>query len=463
MHLIVRGRRVVLPDGVRPAAIHVRDGVIARVADHSDVAPGTPVIDAGDLAVSPGIVDTHVHVNEPGRTAWEGFAHATRAAAAGGVTTIVDMPLNSVPATTSVAALETKRAAAEGQCWVDVGFWGGVVPGNLDDLPGLARAGVLGFKCFLVPSGVDEFVHVSESDLRAALALLADLNRLASGSSRVASRGAGEGWPLLVHAESPDALMPIDAAADRRRYATWMNSRPPASEELAIALLIDASRRSGARVHVVHLAAAGAIAALRQARREGVAITVETCPHYLCFAAHEIGDGATVFKCAPPIRDAANRNRLWQALFDGNVDLIATDHSPAPPALKQLDTGDFVQAWGGIASLQLGHAAVWTAASARGAGVDQLARWMSAAPAALAGLERAKGAIAPGLDADLVIWDPDAEWEVVASRLHHRHAATPYAERRLRGQVVRTLLRGREIFNGAVLDPPHGRLLVRPS
>jgi allantoinase len=446
MHLIVRGRRVVLPDGVHPAAIHVRDGVVAHVTDHSDVPSGAQVVDAGDLTVSPGIVDTHVHVNEPGRTDWEGFEHATRAAAAGGVTTIVDMPLNSIPATTSVAALETKRAAAKGQCWVDVGFWGGVVPGNLDDLPGLARAGVLGFKCFLVPSGVDEFQHVSEQDLRAAAAVLADL--------RV---------PLLVHAESPAALRPIDPRTDPRRYVTWLDSRPVECETTAIAMVIDVVRRSGARMHIVHLAAAPAIASLREARRERLSISVETCPHYLFFEAGEIGDGDTTLKCAPPIRDSSNRDRLWQALLDGDIDLIATDHSPAPPALKQLDTGDFVQAWGGIASLQLGLAAVWTTASARGAGVDRLARWMSAAPAKLAGLDRAKGAIAPGFDADLVIWNPEAEWEVVPSRLHHRHAATPYAGRRLRGQVVRTFLRGREIFNGAVLDPPHGRLLVRPS
>ena len=446
MHQTFRSRRCVLPNGVRPASIHVRDGVIADVTDYSDGSSGRPIVDAGDLVVSPGLVDTHVHVNEPGRTEWEGFEAATRAAAAGGVTTIVDMPLNSIPATTSVAALEAKRSAAAGQCWVDVGFWGGVVPGNLDDLAGLARAGVLGFKCFLVPSGVDEFEHVNPHEVHAALDVLADLDR-----------------PLLVHAELPDALLLIDRSADPRRYATWLNSRPPESEHAAIAMLIDAVRRTGGHVHIVHLAASGALGALQQARRDRLPVTVETCPHYLFFTAEEIRDGETSLKCAPPIRDRHNRDLLWRALLDGDIDLVATDHSPAPPALKAIEAGDFVRAWGGIASLQLGLAVVWTAASRHGVGVDRVSEWMSAAPARLAGLDRTKGRIAPGFDADLVVWDPDHEWVVDPSRLYHRHAVTPYAGSHLRGRVVRTFLRGQEIFDGTVLESARGRLLARTS
>lgn len=438
--------RVVLPAGVAPATIVVRDGTIAAIAAYGDRPAGLDVVDAGDLVISPGIVDTHVHVNEPGRTEWEGFEHATRAAAAGGVTTIVDMPLNSVPATTTVAALAAKRAAADGRCRVDVGFWGGVVPGNRADLTPLARAGVLGFKCFLVPSGVDEFEHVGEADLRAALEVL-----------------RGEGRPLLVHAESPEALEPIDAGSDPRRHATWLDSRPPECETAAIAMLIDAARRSRAHVHVVHLAATGAIAAIRRARREGVRVTVETCPHYLFFAAEEIADGDTTLKCAPPIRDRANRDGLWRGLLEGDIDLIATDHSPAPAALKQIESGDFVRAWGGIASLQLGLAAVWTAAGARGADLADLARWLSAAPARLAGLDNQKGTIAPGLDADLVIWDPEAEWVVEPARLNHRHPVTPYRDRRLRGRVVRTVLRGETVCDLGVIASPRGRLLSRTS
>ena len=412
------------------------------VTAYDAIEPGVEVIDAGHLTVSPGIVDTHVHVNEPGRTEWEGFAHATRAAAAGGVTTLVDMPLNSIPATTSVPALEAKRAAAKGQCSVDVGFWGGVVPGNTGDLAPLARAGVLGFKCFLAPSGVDEFEHVCERDVREALPVLAGMDQ-----------------PLLVHAELPQALVPIDQGSNPRAYSTWMNSRPPSSEIAAIELMIDASRQSGARVHIVHLAAAGALPVLRQARRDGVAITVETCPHYLVFADDEIADGDTRFKCAPPIRGRENRDALWRALGDGDIDLVATDHSPAPPSLKRMNEGDFVQAWGGIASLQLGLAAVWTAAAERGATIGDLARWMSSAPAALAGLQRRKGAIAEGLDADFVIWDPEAHWTVDAAALLHRHPVTPYAGRRMRGQVVRTFVRGQLVFDGGIVGPPRGELL----
>ena len=441
--LIVRGERVVLPDGVRAAAIHVDGGRIVEIAPYASRSAAAREIDAGARVVLPGLVDTHVHINEPGRTDWEGFEHATRAAAAGGVTTLVDMPLNSVPATTTVEALELKRRAAQGRCHVDVRFWGGVVPGNAESLEPLARAGVPGFKCFLSPSGVDEFEHVSEADLCEALPILAALR-----------------LPLLVHAELPARLHEPDARKDPRRHATWLDSRPADAEHAAIDLLIRLSREYGAPIHIVHLASAGALPALVAARAEGVAITVETCPHYLTFAAEEIDDGATALKCAPPIRERDHRERLWRALADGAIDLVASDHSPAPPALKHLDDGDFVRAWGGIASLQLGLSAVWTGAAARGIPLERVAHWMSAAPAALAGLGATKGSIAPGRDADLVIWDPDAEAEVSAESLYHRHPVTPYDGMRLRGRVHTTVLRGEVVYDaGRFADPPAGILV----
>jgi allantoinase len=441
--LVVRSERVVLPGGVRPAALHVRDGRIAAIVDHADAPTGVPLVDAGALVVSPGLVDTHVHINEPGRTDWEGFEHATRAAAAGGVTSLVDMPLNSIPSTTSAAALAAKHAAAADRCYVDVGFWGGIVPGNVADLAPLADAGALGFKCFLCPSGVDEFAHVTERDLRAALPV-----------------AAGLGLPVLAHAELPERLVDPLPGEDPRCYDTWLHTRPSSSEQGAIDWLVALSAELAARVHIVHLASAAALPALRAARSAGVRVTVETCPHYLTFAAGEIEEGATAFKCAPPIRDRENREGLWGGLVDGDIDIIATDHSPAPPALKRLEEGDFLRAWGGIASLQLGLAAVWTEARRRGLPLQLLARWLSGAPARLAGLAGVKGAIAPGADADLVVWDPDAEWTVDPLALHHRHPVTPYAGRRLHGRVVKTLLRGVTIYaDGRVADERRGKIL----
>jgi allantoinase len=431
--LVVRSERVVLPDGTRAATIHVTDGRISGVRPHDDRPDGVPLLDTGALIVMPGIVDSHVHVNEPGRTEWEGFEHATQAAAAGGVTTLVDMPLNSVPATTTVAGLEQKRRAASGRIHVDVGFWGGVVPFNDGDLEPLAAAGVLGFKCFLSPSGVEEFQHVTEADLRHACPVIARL-----------------GLPLLVHAELPALL--LEPEGDARVYDTWLASRPPAAERAAIELLGRLSHEYRTRLHIVHLATAEALPAIRQLRRDGVQLTVETCPHYLVFAAEEIADGATAWKCAPPIRHAATREALWQALRDGEIDLIATDHSPAPASLKSVDEGNFIKAWGGIASLQLGLSAVWTQAASRGFSIDDVVRWMSFAPAKLAGLS-AKGRIAAGADADLVVFDPDAEWTVDPAHLHHRHPLTPYAGMRLKGLVQRTVLRGETVFSGGQLAP----------
>jgi allantoinase len=431
---VFRSRRVVLPGGEQPAALHVVGGTIVAVAGWDDVPGGAALLDAGELAILPGVVDTHVHLNEPGRTEWEGFATATRAAAAAGTTTLVDMPLNSIPPTTTREALASKRAAARGQCAVDVGFWGGVVPGNLGELDGLVADGVRGFKCFLIDSGAPEFGWVGEADLGPAMGALA---RLAV--------------PLLVHAE---VAGPIDATtaalrgADPRAYATWLASRPPAAEEEAVALVARLCRDTRARTHIVHHSAASALPLIARARQDGAPLTAETCPHYLHFVSERIPDGATAFKCAPPIREAANRDALWQALADGTLDLVASDHSPCSPSLKALETGDFVAAWGGVAGLQLALPVTWSEARRRGHGLVDIARWMAAAPARLAGLSARKGELAVGRDADLVIFDPDARFEVTGERILHRHRTTPYLGEQLTGVVHTTYLRGEAIWSG---------------
>jgi allantoinase len=448
--LVVRGKRVVLPEGERAGAIQIRGGIVKAISAFDDVPAGSPLREAGESIVMPGLVDTHVHINEPGRAEWEGFSTATRAAAAGGVTTLIEMPLNSIPATTTAAAHREKLAAAVGKLWVDVGFWGGTVPGNMADLRPLWEAGVFGFKCFLVPSGVEEFAHVTEADLRAAAPELAAL-----------------GAPLLAHAEMPG---PIAAAVkdlaklDPKSYATWLASRPREAENEAITLLVRLCREYGIRAHIVHLSSSDAIQELRQAKSDGLAVSVETCPHYLTFAAEEIPEGATEFKCAPPIRERENLEKLWAALEDGTIDLIATDHSPCPPAMKLPGEGDFMRAWGGIASLELSLPALWTEAASRGYAVPHLAAWLCRGPARLAGLEKRKGTIAVGCDADLVIWDPNAKFVVEPSELHHRHKTTPYAGRALAGVVETTILRGRKIYDrGEFCPSPVGRVLVRGS
>jgi len=432
--LVVRARRVVLPDGERPAAVHTEDGRITAVTDFDD-APDRFVTLADDEVLLPGIVDSHVHVNDPGRTEWEGFPSATRAAAAGGVTTIVDMPLNSIPPTTTLDALHVKRQVAEGQVAVDVAFWGGAVPGNVDQFRPLHEAGVVGFKCFLLDSGVPEFPPLDDAGLRAALTEIARFDGL-----------------LIAHAEDPGV---IEAAPDPvgDSYAGFLASRPAAAETGAIDRLIAAARDTGARVHVVHLAAADALPALRKARADGVRITVETCPHYLTFAAEQVPDGATAFKCCPPIREQRHREALWEALRDGDVDLVVSDHSPCTPDLKRLDVGDFGLAWGGIAGLQVSLPVVWTGARERGCTLSDVARWMSEAPARLAGLGR-KGGIAVGKDADLVAFAPDETCTV--GRLQHRNPVTPYAGLELDGVVRRSWVRG-QAADGA----PIGSLLLR--
>lgn len=383
-------------------------------------------VDYGTLVIMPGVVDSHVHVNEPGRTEWEGFHTATRSAAAGGVTTILDMPLNSIPATTTASALDEKRRASAGQSIVGVEYIGGVVPGNSAELHGLADAGVLAFKCFLTPSGVPEFGHVTERDLRESLPVLAEI-----------------GLPLMVHAEDPSCLLEPDERS--AIYADYLATRPASAERSAIELMIRLIEWCPTPVHIVHLSSASSLALIRDAKARGLPITVETCPHYLTFAAEDIPDGGTEFKCAPPIRAASEREGLWNALIGGELDLVASDHSPSPPEMKNTN-GDFMFAWGGIASLQLSMPAVWTGARARGVDVERVAEWMCAGPSRLAGLDSRKGAIANGFDADIVVWNPEASFVVDPARLEHRHPQTPYAGLELFGKVEATYVAGRCVF-----------------
>ncbi|WP_435610613.1 allantoinase AllB [Streptomyces sp. C10-9-1] len=438
--LVLRSTRVVTPQGTRPAAVAVAGGTIVSVDPHDTAPPpGARVEDLGDDVLLPGLVDTHVHVNDPGRSAWEGFWTATRAAAAGGITTLLDMPLNSLPPTTTADHLRTKQAVARSKAHVDTGFWGGAIPGNLKDLRPLHDAGVFGFKCFLSPSGVEEFPALDQEHLARAMAEI-----------------AGFGGLLIVHAEDPHHL---DAAPRRPgpRYADFLASRPRDAENTAIESLIGHAERLGARVHILHLSSSDALPLIAGARRRGVAVTVESCPHFLTLTAEEIPDGATEFKCCPPIRESANQDLLWQGLADGTIDCIVSDHSPCTTDLK---TPDFASAWGGISSLQLGLPAVWTEARRRGHTLDDVARWMSAGPAALAGLDR-KGAVEAGRDADFAVLAPDETFTVDPARLHHRNQVTAYAGRTLHGVVRSTWLRGRRIATGGEVAGPAGRLLER--
>jgi allantoinase len=425
--LVLRSRRVLTADGERPAAVVVRDGRIAAIEDY-DAVDGT---DLGDWALLPGLVDTHVHVNEPGRTEWEGFATATRAAAAGGVTTLIDMPLNAIPPTVDLPSLRLKRAAAAGQCYVDVGFWGGAVPGNVGDLPGLHAAGVFGFKAFLIDSGVPEFPPLSTPELTEALAAVDAL--------------------FIVHAEDAALIAPIERAGS---FAEFAASRPAASEASAIATVIEAARRTGARVHILHLAAGDALPLIAAAQRDGVRITAETCPHYLTLDVTRIPDTATEYKCCPPIRDRSHQDALWQGLADGVISCVVSDHSPCTPALK---AGDFAAAWGGIASVQLALPVMWTAARARGFTLADLVRWQARNTAELAGLPT-KGRIEVGADADLVAFDAEASFTVDAAALAYRHAISPYHGQLLSGVVRHTWLRGALAGVAAI-----GALLARPG
>jgi allantoinase len=440
LDLVIRAERVVTAAGEVPRTIGVRDGSVVAVEPYDADLSGVTVLQlAADEVLLPGVVDSHVHVNDPGRTEWEGFASATRAAAAGGVTTIVDMPLNSIPPTCDVPALEVKRKTAESQAYVDVGFWGGAIPGNVPDLRALHDGGVFGFKCFLLHSGVDEFPPLAPEEVEAAMREIASFDGL-----------------LIVHAEDSNT---IDHAphAHGSHYDGFLASRPRDAENLAVARVVDLARRTGCRVHVLHVSSSDVLALLGAARSEGVRVTAETCPHYLTFAAEEIPDGATQYKCCPPIREAANRERLWEGLRDGVIDLVVTDHSPSTPDLKALDTGDFGVAWGGISSLQLGLSAVWTEARRRGFTLTDVSRWMSQAPAAQTGMRR-KGRIDVGADADFCVLAPDETYVVDVARLHHKNAVTPYDGRELAGVVRSTWLRGERIDIDA---EPRGRLLTR--
>lgn len=443
--VIIRAHNVVLPDVVAPASIHISDGRIIQIGPYDDLTGDIDVLDVPSPAVvMPGLVDTHVHVNEPGRTEWEGFSSATRAAAAGGTTTLIDMPLNSIPATTTVAAFRAKLKAAEQKCHIDVGFWGGVVPGNTNELEALFEAGVVGFKCFLVPSGVDEFPHVTEHDLRQAMPELTRLGAL-----------------LIVHAELPhDEAEPT--ATNPTEYNTFLSSRPCTDENKAIDLMIRLSREFGTRVHIVHLSSAEALPMLKEAQASGLKISAETCPHYLHFAAEEIEPGHTEFKCCPPIRARKNREHLWSGLVDGTIETIVSDHSPCPAEMKLRERGDFMRAWGGISSLQLRLPIVWTEAQHRGLSLLEITRWLCYEPARLVSLHHHKGSIAEGMDADLVIWDPEAEFTVTPAMLHHRNRLTPYEGQILSGVVRTTFLHGQKIYDGGQFFAENsGSLLLR--
>ena len=437
--LVIRAERVCTTAGFQPREVAITAGRIEAMEPLGNGLSGAQMIElAPEEVLLPGLVDTHVHVNEPGRTDWEGFDSATRAAARGGVTTIIDMPLNSIPPTVTVAALEEKVAATEGKRHVNVGFWGGAIPGNKADLRGLHDAGVFGFKCFLLHSGVDEFPPLDPDQLEE------DLAELATFDAR-----------MIVHAEDSRT---IDRATqpEGEEYEKFLASRPRSAENLAIAEVIARARWTGAKVHILHLSSSDALPMIASAKRDGVQITAETCPHYLTLSAEDIPAGNTAFKCCPPIREASNRDLLWQGLADGVIDCIVTDHSPSTLDLKHLDTGDFGTAWGGIASLQLSLPVVWSAARARGIALEQVVEWMASRPAALAGL-RSKGTIAVGYDADLSIFAPDDAFVVHADQLEHKNPITAYDQRTLSGVVRRTLLAGKDID----FDQPAGELIWR--
>ncbi|WP_201979437.1 allantoinase AllB [Hymenobacter rubidus] len=442
--LALRSQRVVTPEGERAATILIENGRISALLPHDADVAGAPLLDVGTHAVLPGVIDPHVHINEPGRTDWEGFDTATRAALAGGLTSLVDMPLNSAPVTTSVANLELKKAATKGQLHTNVGFWGGVVPGNAAEIEPLITAGVLGFKAFLTHSGIDDFPNATEDDLRRVMPIL-----------------ARHKLPLLVHCELSEDSDEWKKN-DHRSYPNYLASRPKKWEDDAIAMMIRLCEEFDCPVHIVHLSSADSIAPIAAAKAKGLPLTVETGQHYLYFNAEDIADGQTQFKCAPPIREEANNNQLWAALQSGVIDFVATDHSPAPPDLKQMDSGDFTTAWGGIASLQFALPVLWTAARRRGASLSDIVKWLSSNPAKLAGQSKKKGQIAPGFDADLIVFDPEKTFEVSEEMILHKHKVSPYICQELAGVIELTFLRGEQVFQRPnFLRLNHGEFLTR--
>ncbi|HEY9777540.1 MAG TPA: allantoinase AllB [Planktothrix sp.] len=444
--LAIKSKRLVTPEGIKEGCLLIKDGIVQEIA-RIDAAPGGwEVVDAGDSVVMPGLVDSHVHLNEPGRTEWEGFETGSRAAAAGGITTIADMPLNSNPVTTTLDALEQKLEAASKKLHVDCAFYGGVIPGNASSLEPLIQAGVRGFKCFLIHSGIDDFPNVTEEDLNLAMPILARHN-----------------MPLLVHAELECADSHPPEWGDRcDSYEAFLHSRPRRWENDAIDMMIALSRKHKCPVHIVHLSSSDAIPAIKKARAEGLQFTVETCPHYLTFAAEEIEDGDPRFKCAPPIREKENREKLWQAVMDGTIDFVVSDHSPCTPALKFLQEGNLQKAWGGISSLQFVLPAVWTQAQKHGATIFDIARKVSAEPAKFLGLSGKKGTFAKGADGDVVIWNPEQPTKIHSEMIEHRHKVTPYDGRQLMGRIEKTFVRGNLVFNDGVVTPqPTGQMLLR--
>ncbi len=444
--LAIKGNNLLLPDGLSSGLILLKDGKIADILTSLDYTIDTVVVDAGNNIVMPGVIDPHVHINEPGRTEWEGFDTATKAAAAGGITTLVDMPLNSSPVTTSAKKFELKLQEAKNNLHVNCGFWGGVIPGNTNELEGLIEKGVLGLKAFLTHSGIDEFPNASKEDLRKALLILRKYNK-----------------PLLVHCELDDwheDMILLDE--NPTSYQAYLKSRPCSWEDNAIAMMIELCRETEGHVHIVHLSSADSLVQIRAARKEGLPLTVETGQHYLFFNAEDIADGDTRYKCAPPIREKENNEKLWEALRDGTIDFIATDHSPAPPEMKEIESGNFKKAWGGIAGLQFALPVAWTAAKARGIKVDQTSKWLSANPAYFLQLDSSKGKIKKGFDADITCWNPDKKFKVEAKNIQHRHKITPYEGLELYGTVMQTYVNGIKIYDeGKLLNLSKGEIVIK--
>ncbi len=456
----IRSRNTITPQGIREAVVVIESGIITEVREALSVNHNDNLIDVGDKVLMAGVIDPHVHINEPGRTDWEGFNTATKAAIAGGITTLVDMPLNSSPVTTTVKAFKEKLAAAQNKIHANVGFWGGVVPGNENEIEGLVAKGVLGFKAFLTHSGIDEFPNATEEDLRRVMPVIAK-----------------DGLPLLVHCELTSNNIIKPTYSDHTRtalknltgklkgnssYPNYLASRPKEWEDQAIALMIRLCEEYTCRTHIVHLSSSNSINQITEAKQRGLPLTVETGQHYLYFNAEVIKDGQTGFKCAPPIREKANNDKLWQALKDGVIDFVATDHSPAPPYMKQLETGDFMKAWGGIASLQFALPVLWTEAKQRNFGVTHIAKWLCEKPAELIGSHKNKGRIEAGFDADLMVWDANRKFTVTEDIIQHRHKITPYLDNELYGVVEQTYLAGEKVYdNGQFVKLNAGKIISR--